>query len=564
MGIVVPRVEGPSVQQQALPDARYTYRADDRGAQALAAGMRDIAGVAAEIGRKEQEKADELALYEARNQLAAWEREQFDPENADGLAARKGRDALGLGEIATTRFEEARARIEESLRNDNQRAAFRRLSFSFGDQVMRRVDAYSRDQYEGYTRATEAATMASMSERAATAAREGRLDDMAAEVNLAHAAIDLQVSRQGLGPEVAEAQKAAFTSAALISATNGMLEQGDFAGAVSFYRANADDLLEADRARMDNVVRNAELEVKEVSEAQGIIARLGTGSAAVREAEAISDPMLRDRVVARIDREAARIERAQNEAERAARQQAYGAVFSADPGARVEEVVPPALLVRLDPQERMALEAFQERRLSGTQTRTDPRVYERLATLPPEKLATENLERYYADGALSLAHLQQLQAAQDAILNPDPKKTPRSATEDEIIRQTFRVMGIAPTGKEDDDKRGAFRMAYYDAERAQVAEKGRELTQTEQEQLANQLALRMSRTREGWLWDSVDEKRAFEVPATERGQYTVPAAIREQILADARAQGYDTLSEQEIREAYVRNAEYYNRLQVSD
>lgn len=565
MAITVPRVDGPTVQQQGLTNARYTYNADAGPALAVASGLRQLGGAVAQIAEREQQKADDAAIMEAREQLAIWEREQFDPENPQGVMSRRGKDALGLGDAVSTSFEQRRAQIEQGLRNDRQRQAFRQVSFQFGGQVRERVDRISQQEYGRYLEATEEATLATLSERAATAGREGRLDAMAQEVALAEAAIDVQAQRLGLGPEVAAARKAAFTSSTVVATTNGMLERGDFAGAAAFYRANAEDMLEQDRARMDGVVRNAELEVKEVSEAQAIMARYGTSSAAIQAAEAISDPMLRDRVVSRIDREAARRKRAQNEADRAARRQAYDAVFSADPGARVEDVVPPNLLVRMDPMERMALEGFQERRLAGTQTRTDPRVYERLATLPPEKLATENLERYYADGALSLAHLQNLQAKQDAILNPDPAKVPRSATEAEIIAQQFRIMGLQPTGKRDEAKRGQFRMAYFDAEREAVAEKGRALTQPEQEQLANQLALRLSRDST-WLgiFPRTEEKRAFEVTPEQRREYTVPAAIRQRILDDARAQGYDALSEQDIREAYVRNAEYYNRLQVDE
>lgn len=555
----VPRSTGPTVRTQILPGVQLDSSVDSRGTTAIANAAQRVGGMFGEMYQEEKAKDDEAAVFEARTKLAEWERNWFDPDNEQGVYSSRGKNARDLPDRLLPDFKAKVAEITGTLRNSDQQAAFNRMSFQFGEEVTNRVNSFVLKENEAYVESTEKASLASMTERAATAAREGRWDVMGQEVALAHAQLDLRAQRRGLAPEVAEAEKQAFSSQAMVAATNGLIESGDYAGAVAFYKDNAEDMLEADRSKMDGVIRNADLLVRETSETEAIVAQYGTGSAAVKAAEAISDPILRDKVISNIDREANRRERAANEADRAMRGQAYQALFQADPAAGVEQVIPPAVLARMDPQEIIAMQGFQDRRLARTETRTDPRVFERLATLPPDQLATTNLEKEYVEGRLGLADMEQLRKRQQAILNPDPAQVPRSATEAEILGQTFRTIGLSPTGKKDEAKRGQFRSEYYQAERQAVKEKGRELTQDEQEVLANQLALRVSRTKPGWFWDSTETRSLYEIPAAERGAFTVPEATRARILADAKAQGYDTLTDEQVREAYVRNAEFYNR-----
>jgi hypothetical protein len=552
----VPRSVGPTVRSEGLGGNQLDSRMDTRGMDALAGAARQASDVVGQIYAEEKSKADDAAVLDARTKLSEWERNWFDPNNADGVLGARGKNARELPDRIIPDYEKKVAEIAGGLGNSDQQRAFAGLSLQFRESMESRVNSHVMRENEEYVAQTEAASLSSMAERAATAAREGRWDAMAGEVTLAHAQLEIIGQRKGMSQEAIDAQKQEFSSQSMVAATNGMLEAGDYAGAVAFYRDNADDMLESDRARMDSVVRNADLLVRETSEANTIMAKYGTGSAAVRAAEEIKDPVLRDRVVSNIDREAARQERAQNEAERAMYAQAVDSLFKADPATPVNEVLPPAVLARMDPKDVMDLQRLRDDRLARTETRTDPRVFEQLATLPPEELAKVNLDKEFTAGRLSLADTNALKVRQQDILNPDPSKVPRSATEAEILGQTFRMLAI-PSGKNGEAKRGQFRSEYYQAERQAVKEKGRALTQDEQEVLANQLALRVSRTKPRWFWDSTETKSLYQIPEAERGEFTVPAAVRTQILADAKAQGFDNLTEAQVIEAYVRNAAVY-------
>lgn len=555
---VVPRTEGPSVAVNPLPSGRMTVRADTQGADALAAGLRQIGGVLGEVAEREQSKADAAALFEARSRLAEWEREQFDPENPKGVAKRRGKDALGLGDDTARAFEEARSRIEQGLQ-PRQRQAFRQVSGEFGLRFRERVDRYAAQQYEGYLSANEEALLSQSLERAATAGREGRLDAMAAEVEIGHAVIDAQVRRLGLGSDVAELRKAEFTSRGLVATTAGFLEQGDYAGAVKFYRANAEDMIEADRTRMDGTIRNAELELREVEEAASIMATHGTGTSAIRAAERITDPMLRDRVVGRIDAESRRRERAQQQAEAALVARAYDAIAGTDPATPIDQAVPPEVLVSLNPRDRMALHNFQSARLRGEEIQTDPRLYADLSLMPSDKLIEVDLNRLVLERRLHPDHAKRFREQQEAIRNPKDS-TFRWSSEADMYRQAELILGVDPSTAKGKRQAGEFRMSADRAIAEREAQLDRSMSREEKWAVMNEQMLRLSRDS-SWLGiiPRTEERFAYQVDPDELGEFNVPPSIRTQILADAAAQGYDNLTEAQIREAYVRNAEYYNR-----
>lgn len=94
----VPRYGVPQVQARVTPNVRI----DDSGAQhmrqagkAIASGLQDIAGVASQIARHEQDKANTALQMRVENDLAALENTLLhDPER--GAFARQGENAIGL------------------------------------------------------------------------------------------------------------------------------------------------------------------------------------------------------------------------------------------------------------------------------------------------------------------------------------------------------------------------------------------------------------------------------------------------------------------------------------
>jgi len=553
----VPRTRGPTVTLTNAPDVRRNVAFDDRGSRALASATQSVAGLVSVIAKQEQEKADEAALLEARNDLAAWEQSWFDPGNERGVYAYRGRRAIELPEKVMGDLQERVSAIDHGLQR-RQKAAWRRMAAGFSEGVQSRLSSYTVREYDGYVQETERASLQNIAQRAATAARERRLDDMSAELESGYRQLAAQASRQGMGEESLQLQRDAFLSATLGAAVEGMIEVGDFRGAVSFYQSNAQDMTEADRRRLDNTVRNAGLLIEQTDRANEIMATHGTGQAAVRAAQSISDPVLRDRVIGEIDAQAARQERAAREGERALVAQAYDALGRSDPSTPLEQAVPPAVLARMDPKAVLALENFQNRRLSGTATRTDPRLFERLSVMEPQDLLGQDVVRLHMEGQLSVSDMEHFQRRQDEIRNPKPGAETLSQTRSEIIGEAFRTLGI-DRGRNAQERQGLFRQRYIEAEREAERSKGGRLTREEMLDLSNRLMLEVSRTRRGWFWDSTEVRPAYLVPEDELEGFGVPQGARAEILESFRRNGIDSPTEEQVRSVYLRSAEHFNR-----
>lgn len=558
--VTVPRVQGPSVDLVGIPDrGRINPRFDTSGQAALVGATRQAAGLAVGLFDQARQRADEAAVLDARRRLSEVERTFFDPENPESITAARGRNALGLPEKVLPKFQAAIAEIEKSLVGP-QRDAFRNISLRNMEQFEGRVQQHVFRESENFLAATEQASLADISQRASTAAREGRMSDMDGEIGLAHAQLELQGQRRGLPAEAIKLAKDQFTSASLVSAVEGMLNTGDYRGAADFFRANLGQMQESDRGRIDNAVRNAELLIVQTDKANEIMGRFGTSDRAFSEAQKIEDPVLRDRVTSIIDRQAAAVERAARAADRANLASAYEAVFQADPGQGIEQVVQPGVLARLDPQAVLALDQFQKRRLSNTATVTDPREFERLAVLPPEELAEVDVNGLFVQGKLSVRDRDHWLKRQGDILNPKEDKAPSFASEAQMLEESFAVMGWQTKGKRNEKERGAFRVAFFEAERARARELGRTLTDDEKFQVINQLQVQLVRTRPGFFFDRTETRRAFEVPEDEISEFNIPPSTRQMIVETFQSEGVNNPTEEQIRRVFIGNSERFNRL----
>lgn len=557
---VVPRTTGPSVGQTITPNARLTVRADPSGPNAMASAMRQAAGVAQGFYEQEKAKADEAAILQARMALSGLEDELFDPENPKGILAKRGSEALGAMDLVSAEYEKRRMKIEAGLRNDDQRRAFARISFDFGDQLKGRVRTYAMQENEAYVEATEKASLQSVLERASLAASEGRDDALAREVTFAHQQIELQGRRKGLPAEAIALQKDAFTSQTLVTSVQSMVTQGNAAGALQFWQANADDLTAEDRTRLAPQMRRVELGVRETEEANRIMASHGTGSGAVRAAEKIADPELRDLVISRIDSEAGRRERAQRQAEQAYTESVLRKLLNSDPALPLEQVLSPEDQLRMDPRDVMTARNFRASLLRGEEVQTDPREYQRLWMMTDKELAATNVRQLVLERKLSPGDADRFLQRQQEILNPQPGKF-RWESEADMYRQAELSMGVdpsTPAGKRD---AGKFRMAADRAIAEREAELDRSMTREEKWKVMNELMLPMTRERSFLGIDLAPASvRAYEA----RGQEDV--YLDPQLVARARADleaklapGDAPLTDADVIQYLQSNAERFNR-----
>lgn len=557
----VPRVSVPDVQAAPQPDVRIQAQPGYGSAEAMGNAQRSAADVLERIGLNMQAKADDAAIFGARTKLAEWESQQFDPSNPNGVYASKGKNALHVPDTVMADYQQHVQQIKGGLSNSVQAAAFDRMATQFGLQVRNRLQSYAVQQNDAYIKETNAAAQQSMLDRASAAASDGRMDDMTQEVNLAHAQIEMVGRQNGEPAAYIDQQKEAFSSRVLASAVDGMLSSGQYDRAVKFYHANRDDMTMQDRARIDGAVRNADLLTQTQTQSQQIIAKYGSGSAAVSEAQKIEDPVLRKHVITAIDQEGVRREREQNAYDRAMKDKAYSAVFKADPATPIDKAVPPDVLSHLDPTDVLSLQAFQERRLKGTATKTDPRVFEKLDTMPDAELSKQNINSYYVKGQLSASDRDHLIKKQEQIDNP--KKAPNWGSDGSMFQEAFQSMGVPSTGADNQAKRGAFRARYYEAVRKATESKGKDLTDDERWKIMNDLMLKVSRENSHLfgLFHTTETHPLYQVPAQDLKDYKVPEDVRNQIVQRFKAHGITNPTDAQVRSVYFNNAEKFNQVQ---
>lgn len=239
---VVQRVEGPSVAPEGIPNARVTANLSPDYANRLERGVRDVGVVVQGIAQREQEKAETAQVLEARRKLSDWERGWFDPNNAEGVYAAKGRDALGLVDKIDPEFERVQSEIMGSLRSPKAQQAFMQYAAGQRESVLDRVNQYAVREHDGYVQAEFKANVLNSTEMAARAAAEDRTKDRDREIQNGLAVIRAQAVTEGAPAEATQLQERAFLSAVHATAINTKMAQGDIPGAFAYLNAHAAEI----------------------------------------------------------------------------------------------------------------------------------------------------------------------------------------------------------------------------------------------------------------------------------------------------------------------------------
>lgn len=241
----VARVTGPSVAPDALPGVRLTSRLDSGYADGIARGLGQMGQVAQDIAQREKDQADAASLLEARRKLSDWERGWFDPENPQGVYARKGRDAAGLQDDVAPDFERVSNELASGLRDDRVRFQFLQMAEAQRESVLGRVQQHAVREHEMYVDSEFKATVASTADMAGRAALEGRTADQLREVSMGLQTIRAQAVLNGEPAELTRVREQEYMSTVHTTAVTGFLATGRIDDAIRYYDENSDDMTAA-------------------------------------------------------------------------------------------------------------------------------------------------------------------------------------------------------------------------------------------------------------------------------------------------------------------------------
>lgn len=285
---VVPRIEGPSVESRNLPSARLEARASQVPFERLATAVEGIGDQFAridyrnqqranEIAEREKRKADQAGVLSGRRKLNEFVAQAWSPNNAQGIRAFRGKDALGVPEKFMPEFDKHVAEIRKNLGNDDQRLAFDSVVEQDREQFYGRIEPYMVHENEKFQTAEFDAYWNNSQEAASQAAREGNGAAFQRERDLAEAALTEFATSRGLPDEIVTQKKADWASAVHGSAIGAMLADGNLKSSLAYYKEHEADMNEDARTRARHAIRVEQNRVEAEAKQNRAIARAEFG-----------------------------------------------------------------------------------------------------------------------------------------------------------------------------------------------------------------------------------------------------------------------------------------------
>lgn len=450
------------VDTAPLPGARLTATENEASAGvtlAEAQGRKDQAiagfgGAVANVGleltkqqraaeEEERNRADQVAVLSANNQLARWENQRlYDPNN--GAMAQKGRGAFGLPETVGDEYQKLASDVEAGLGNDRQREAFQRVKLQRGaelDLTLRRHVYGEMQRYE----ANELTAFVDNSVNSAIAhADEPRR--VGVELSNAVAAINTHAKHLGLGPAEVEQQIEAVTTKTHVGVIENLLAKDQTKAAQVYFEETRGEIKGEALARVEKAVEEGGLRKSAQTKSDEIIKAGGTLQEQRDKAKGIDDPKLRDEVEQRIEHNATIKERADREQEQATLKGVYDTLDKSHD----VSAIPPGVWANMEPGQRSAARSYAEHLAKGVGIETDFPTYYGLmqqAAHDPETFATLNLLTYRAK--IGDTELKQLTEMQGSIVKGDRAQADKQGlgdfrTHEQLVNDSLNLYGIDP------------------------------------------------------------------------------------------------------------------------
>lgn len=374
----MPRVPtyGPRrVSTAPLPGARVNPAVPE-GAFGVPAAV-DLSGVqrlAADVYQRETEKADEIALLDADNQLAELSR-SLETE----ARARRGKDALGAGTAVREGWTKGQSEIAGRLSNERQRMAFARRAQMREQSLFEQVERHAAAEGERYAQETTEAALALRVDEAVS-----RYDDpRAREHAIAEARIivGMEAERMGLSPEARTLAEEKVVTRAHVGVIERMLSAGDDRTASAYYAEHGAEIAGERRGQIEKALEEGSTLGEAQRQADQIIATAPTRAAAMEQARAIEDPKVRQATTRELEVLFAARDRAEADDYRVRLERAADKVERGGTLTTAERA-------GLKAQDRRTLDSWRKAKAAGESIETDWEVYynlKRMASDPARR-----------------------------------------------------------------------------------------------------------------------------------------------------------------------------------
>lgn len=377
--------------QQVAPSISAPRVAVDAPVESFAAGTAirgaDVSNVqraVSDLYQQQQQKADQVALLDADNQLA-----DLGISLQSAALGRQGKDALGATQDANAQWQQATAAIGNGLSNDRQKLAFQARADSRWNALHEVIERHADTELQKYDDETTSSALTNRTNDA--------IDNYQDPARVAQAIAEQQAivadygARHGLSPESIQEQTAATVSKTHVGVIDRMLANQQDLTASAYYEAHKDQIVGSDAIPLERALDEGSIRGESQRQSDAIASTTTSLGDALKQAQQIQDPKIRDAVEDRLRQNYA--DRATNE-----RQMAYQAFQ--DAGDILErthslDAIPPKTWLALSVEDRGALQRRLEQ-IRNPERVTDPETYYKLmnmAALNPATMAQfQNLD----------------------------------------------------------------------------------------------------------------------------------------------------------------------------
>lgn len=249
MPTIIPRVQGPSVQVQRIPNARNTAQVD---LSPVAQGAQRLGAIANDYLQREIAQHDTARLMEARAELSNWYSRVKDPNNEGGILAYQGEKALQLSDRMLPDLDKQITTIGTRL-TPQQRQQFDRIATEFRSRVRDDFTDYMSGQAQAMLTQKNAAMNQALTSEAVRAGLDGKYVDQEATLTEMLAANQRMGQLKGLPAEVIAQGDKALASAVYRQTIVGQLTR-DPALAQRYFESVDDKMTAADLIAVEDVI----------------------------------------------------------------------------------------------------------------------------------------------------------------------------------------------------------------------------------------------------------------------------------------------------------------------
>lgn len=502
----------PLADRRAAPTATPEQfgATQGRALQRLGGATGQVADALGTHALRLQEREDTAAVRDAYIAFDAQvQKLLLDPEN--GLYNRKGRDAKGVGDEAAKQIDELERNATGALRRPRQQELFRARTATLKSQHLATLTRYEYGELRNADLESTKAVLGSTIQGAVGAYRSPELREEYRAQGLYE--LDRLAQLHGWSPEQKAIERAKYNTLMHKGVIDRMLVE-DPSGAKEYYEKHQGEINGETRTELEKSLQSGVTRERARSATEAIVSSGGGLSDWLAKARQIDDATLSDEVVRRVKERYNEQEAMRAKVERDAKDAAWQTVM----GAGSLDAVPPHIMSKLDGYTIISMQNYIDKQGNPT---TDPAVFYELsqqAANDPESFAKANLLDHRHQ--LSNSDFQQAvgwQRSVTAALKGDEAKdneVKRIGTVQQQLTATMDRMGL-PRGKEGYETRGTFQQVARAALKRETDAKGRDLSETEVDEVLGRLALK-GEVRSGKWFQADSDAFAFEVEGTEQ------------------------------------------------